>query len=136
MVLTEMASVLNLKEDFYELAEKATKIDTGKVVDLSVCHGVAGIIQTLVYCYRVKKDERYIKLADEYWANIGEVALNNGFITGEKNRDYLLGYFLGWSGITDSLVLLNTFKEGGELWIPLNLSSPVYQEVIYRGYKK
>lgn len=128
MVITEMASVLKLEEDFYELAEQATKIDDGKVVDLSVCHGVAGIIQTLIYCYRVKKDERYIKLADKYWANVSEVALNNGFFTGEKNRDYLLGYFLGWSGIIDSLVLLNTFKTGGKLWIPLNLSSPAYQE--------
>lgn len=55
------------------------------------------------------------------------MAKQNVFYTGDKNRDYLLGYFLGWSGFADAGLLLNIFNSGGNSWIPLNFSSDEYQ---------
>lgn len=57
---------------------------------------------------------------------------------GEPNRDYLMGYFLGWSGIIDSVMLLNICKSGNpkmqeKIWIPINLSSLTYQKKIRSG---
>lgn len=67
-------------------------------------------------------------LANEYWLSVLKLIDINGYYTGEKNRDYLLGYFLGWSGMADSALLLKMYNEGSSPLIPLNLSSLDYQK--------
>ncbi|BDQ49945.1 hypothetical protein EfsSVR2281_17560 [Enterococcus faecalis] len=72
-------------------------------------------------------------LANEYWLSVLKLIDINGYYTGEKNRDYLLGYFLGWSGMADSALLLKMYNEGSSPLIPLNLSSLDYQKKLMGG---
>ena len=93
------------------------------------------MIQSLVYCYFIYGDPIYIDLADEYWNDVFDTVEKESYYIGEVNRDYLMGYFLGWSGLIDSVILLNICKKEKEdrlakLWIPLNLSTLLYQQKI------
>lgn len=133
MVLSEMASILNEKLNLYELAKKATLLPETRPIDLSICHGAAGVLQSLLFTYAASGDKWYLSLANQYWEDVLELANKNGFYTGEKNRDYLLGYFLGWSGVAESAFLLRIFNSGNLSWFPLNLSSNVYQQMLFRG---
>ena len=136
MILAEMAGVLNIEAELYEIADKAMILPRERAIDLSVCHGAAGVLQSLLFAYAVLGDDRYLSMANDYWNKVLELVRENGFYTGEKNRDYLLGYFLGWSGVADSALLLQVCNEGSRPWFPLNLSSDAYQEkVIRRGVK-
>lgn len=128
MVLVEMSKVLNIKNDYFDLALKCIDLSENSVVDLSVCHGASGVIQSLLFCYTVTKDKRYVELADNYWNLVYEKAQSDGFYIGESNREYLLGYMMGWSGVIDTILLLNLIKDGKKHWIPLNLSTNEYQE--------
>lgn len=127
MVLTEMGNVLGISENFYHIADKATRLSK-KSVDFSVCHGVSGVLQSLLFAYVMTKDIWYLSLAENYWKKVFRLAKIHGFYTGEKNRDYLLGYFLGWSGTADSAILLQLFLRGETPWIPLGLSAELYQK--------
>lgn len=128
MVLVEMSKVLNIKIDYFELALKCVDLPENASIDLSVCHGTSGVIQSLLFCYIVTKDKRYIELADSYWNLVYKKAQSDGFYIGESNREYLLGYMMGWSGVIDTILLLNLVKDGRQHWIPLNLSTIDYQE--------
>lgn len=127
MILTEMGNVLGISENFYKIANRATTL-TEKTIDFSVCHGVSGVLQSLLFAYVMSKDVWYLSLAQNYWKKVLDLAKVQGFYTGEKNRDYLLGYFLGWSGTADSGILLKLLSEGQVPWIPLGLSSDSYQK--------
>lgn len=127
MVLAEMARALNEPLDFYELAKKSTVLPKNGPIDLSICHGAAGVLQSLLFTYEASGDNWYLSLANQYWETVLDLANNHGFYTGEKNRDYLLGYFLGWSGVADSALLLKMYNNGDSAWFPLNLSSVSYQ---------
>ncbi|WP_079528018.1 type 2 lanthipeptide synthetase LanM [Halobacillus hunanensis] len=128
MVLAEMASALNEQLDLYEVAKKSTALPKDRPIDLSICHGAAGVLQSLLFAYEALGDSWYLSLANQYWETVLDLANNNGFYTGEKNRDYLLGYFLGWSGVADSALLLKMYNNGDPAWFPLNLSSVSYQQ--------
>ncbi|HFR3219274.1 TPA: DUF4135 domain-containing protein, partial [Streptococcus suis] len=109
MVLYEMARRLNKRIDLFEFARNCTEIDDYDdylEIDLSVCHGVAGKVQSLLFVYAITDDKRFLDLANKYWKKVFVIAKKNGYYTGEKSRDYLLGYFLGWSGIIDTAILL------------------------------
>ena len=116
-----------ISENFYHIADKATRLSK-KSVDFSVCHGVSGVLQSLLFAYVMTKDIWYLSLAENYWKKVFRLAKIHGFYTGEKNRDYLLGYFLGWSGTADSAILLQLFLRGETPWIPLGLSAELYQK--------
>lgn len=134
MILSEMAGALNIESDFYDIANKAMVLPEIGLIDLSVCHGGAGVLQSLLFAYTALGDDRYLSMANNYWKMVLEKANQNGFCTGEKNREYLLGYFLGWSGVAESALLLQICNAGSVPWFPLNLSSNGYQEnVIRRG---
>lgn len=132
MVLSEMARALNEPLDLYEIAKKSTVLPENRPVDLSICHGVAGVIQSLLFAYEASGESRYLSLANQYWETALELANTNGFYTGEKNKDYILGYFLGWGGVTDSALLLKMYNNGNSAWFPLNLSSISYQQNIFK----
>lgn len=132
MVLAEMASILNINLPLYAVAKKATILPKNGLIDLSVCHGAAGVLQSLLFTYAASGDHWYLSLANQYWESVLKLAIKNGFYTGENNRDYLLGYFLGWSGIADSALLLQICNNGDSSWFPLNLSSNTYQKILFR----
>lgn len=131
MVLAEMSFLLNKKLDLFKLAKRCVNIDETKEVDLSVCHGISGIIQSLLFVYAVTDDFRYLNLANTFWKRAFYFVNKNGFYTGERYRDYLMGYFLGWSGIIDSAILLKMFNKGEKAFLPLNLSSKDYQDTLF-----
>ncbi|KPN14193.1 hypothetical protein AKG37_08970 [Bacillus australimaris] len=133
MVLSEMAKVLDEQINLYGLAKKSMILPEDGPVDLSICHGAAGVLQSLLFSYDVSGDAMYLSFANQYWENVLKLANNQGFYTGEKNRDYLLGYFLGWSGVADSALLLKKYNNGDSAWFPLNLSSVSYQRNIKEG---
>lgn len=127
MILSEMSKLLKKTYDLYDLSYSLLNIDEQSPVDLSVCHGVSGVLQTLLYVYSNSKDKRYLFLANKYWEKVLNLSKKNGFYTGEYNRDYILGYFLGWGGFADSSLLLKMYNEGLMPPIPLNLSSENFQ---------
>lgn len=128
MVLIEMATLLKISINLLDLAKKTTILPLESPLDLSLCHGVSGVLQSLLFAYKVSKKSEYIILANEYWLSVLKLIDQNGYYTGEKYRDYLLGYFLGWSGMADSALLLKMYNEGSSPLIPLNLSSLDYQK--------
>ncbi|MBE3568786.1 MAG: type 2 lantipeptide synthetase LanM [Bacillales bacterium] len=132
MVLAEMARALNEQLNLYEIAKKSTALPENGPIDLSICHGATGVLQSLLFAYEATGDSWYLSLANQYWETVLDLANNHGFYTGEKNRDYLLGYFLGWSGVADSALLLKMYNNGDSAWFPLNLSSVSYQRSIYK----
>lgn len=135
MILVEMAKILRKDNKFYEIALKALELEEEKPIDLSVCHGSAGIMQSLLFAYAVTKDVWYLSATEQYCEKVLNIAKKRGFYTGEKNREYLLGYFLGWSGFADSILLLNIFKKGNVSTIPLNLSADSYQNILFEEDK-
>ncbi|MFV9830543.1 hypothetical protein A4A36_10855 [Bacillus subtilis] len=132
MVLAEMARALNEPFNLYDIAKKSTRLPENGPVDLSICHGAAGVLQSLLFAYEASGDSWYLSLANQYWETVLDLVNHNGFYTGEKNRDYLLGYFLGWSGVADSALLLKMYNNGESAWFPLNLSSVSYQRKLYK----
>lgn len=129
MVLAEMCTGLKMENQFLkEIAKKSINLPNNEPIDLSVCHGVSGVLQSLLFTYSTTNDEWYLSLANNFWEKVLYLSKKNGFYTGEKNRDYILGYFLGWSGFADSCLLLFQFNNKKKPWIPLNLSSNIYQE--------
>ena len=132
MVLAEIARALNEQLNLYEIAKKSTLLPEDGPIDLSICHGAAGVLQSLLFTYKVSGDSWYLSLANQYWESVLDLANHHGFYTGEKNRDYLLGYFLGWSGVADSALMLKIYNNGDSAWFPLNLSSDSYQRNLYK----
>lgn len=132
MVLAEMAKALNEHLNLYDIANKSIVLPENGPIDLSVCHGAAGVLQSLLYAYEASGDSWYLTLANQYWETVLDLANHHGFYTGERNRDYLLGYFLGWSGVADSALLLKMYNNGDSAWFPINLSSVSYQRNIYK----
>lgn len=135
MILSEISQYFEIDETIlYKLSKRITQINENKAIDISICHGVSGILQTLLFVYKIKNEKYYLDLANTFWKNVIDISKKRGFYTGEKNKDHLLGYFLGWSGFADSSVLLNNFNKNQDAWIPLNISTDYYQEQL-RKYK-
>lgn len=132
MVLIEMSAILGDEAIFYDVADRATVLPETGSVDLSICHGAAGVLQSLLFAFQITGDSFYLSKANEYWANALSLAKKNGFYTGEENRDYILGYFLGWGGVADSALLLNIINSGKSVWFPLNISSTQYQTEYFK----
>ncbi len=102
-----------------ELTRRATTLPpVGRPVDLSVCHGAAGVVQSLIRLAE-RLDERWpVQVAADYWARVGKHAKDEGYFTGNREKQALLGYFLGWSGIADTGLQLDTALAGRQVWVP------------------
>lgn len=105
-----------------ELAESLAVLPEGGPIDLSVCHGVAGRLQALLYAGARTGEQGFVALAQDLWMRALRHASDRGFYTGEPHRDHLLGYVLGWGGIADSAVLLTAHRAGRQLWLPLGFT--------------
>ncbi|MGL4743514.1 MAG: DUF4135 domain-containing protein, partial [Dermatophilaceae bacterium] len=105
-------------------AERAVQLpEVGEPVDLSVCHGAAGVVQTLVHCAEVRGARWPLDVAADYWPRVAKHARDEGYVTGDTGRQGVLGYFLGWSGIADTGLLLAAAMAGGRPWVPLSMTS-------------
>lgn len=113
-----------------ELVEKATRIPAGRPLDLSVCHGSSGVVQSLVATGRILGDESLFSRAKDYQERVLDTVRAHGFYTGAGGRTSLIGYMFGWAGIGDTDALLqlavNGPNSGSELsHIPVALSCGV-----------
>jgi type 2 lantibiotic biosynthesis protein LanM len=89
-----------------ELVDKATKIAPERPLDLSVCHGSSGVVQSLVAAAGILGDGSLVSRAQDYQERVLDTARAHGFYTGAPGRTSLLGYMFGWSGIGDTDALL------------------------------
>ena len=71
MILAEMLTMpelRNIPRNFLkEFAAITVRIPEDKIMDLSICHGVAGVIQSLIFCFLVYEEKIYLDIAEEYW---------------------------------------------------------------------
>ncbi|MFI9238909.1 type 2 lanthipeptide synthetase LanM [Streptomyces sp. NPDC053079] len=109
------------------LVDKATHLPADRALDLSVCHGSSGVVQSLIAAGRVLGDASLLTRAREYQDLVLRSARANGFFTGTAGRTSLLGYMLGWAGVGDTDVMLHAAGTGrapaaGELGIPVALT--------------
>ncbi|MFJ9421761.1 type 2 lanthipeptide synthetase LanM [Streptomyces sp. NPDC101249] len=94
------------------LADRATSLRPDAPVDLSVCHGSAGVIQSLIAASTLLGDPSLLDRAAEHRIRVAQVAREQGFHTGCPGRTSLLGYMFGWSGIGHTDLLLDQALEG------------------------
>ncbi|GCD97068.1 type 2 lanthipeptide synthetase LanM [Embleya hyalina] len=90
------------------LVDKATRLPVDRPVDLSVCHGSSGVVQSLLAAGGILGDEALSTRAHEYQEAVLQRVRANGFHTGAAGRTSLLGYMLGWAGIGDTDLMLHT----------------------------
>ncbi|GAA1956747.1 type 2 lanthipeptide synthetase LanM [Amycolatopsis minnesotensis] len=89
------------------MADDATRLEEDVPVDLSVCHGSSGVVQSLLATARILGDDSLTTRAHEYQERVLKTVRANGFRTGIPGRTSLIGYMLGWAGIGDTDVLLH-----------------------------
>lgn len=110
--------------DLHSIARQITDLsDLRGPIDLSVCHGASGVVQSLLQSYFDTGDSSFKTLAIDYWTKVLGYASEFGYYTGEPQRDYLLGYFLGWAGIFDTSLLVHSPETWR--WTPIALRSSV-----------
>ncbi len=113
------AEILPDNDRLRDLADRMTGGLGEDPVDISVCHGLAGRLQTLVHVARCLDERWPLELAAEHLLQAGAVAERTGTITGVADRTNLPGYFLGWSGFADSVLVLELERDGRSPWLPL-----------------
>lgn len=107
-----------------ELADRATSLREQSPVDLSVCHGSSGVIQSLIAASRLLEDRSMLERAADYRDRVAEAARKHGFHTGCPGRTSLLGYMFGWSGIGHTDLMLNRALDGQEpAFVPVALTA-------------
>ncbi|MET0866054.1 MAG: type 2 lanthipeptide synthetase LanM [Nakamurella sp.] len=119
--LLMVAAELSVDAEFplEELAVRATTLPpVGRPIDLSVCHGAAGVVQSLIRLANSIGEQWPLAVAAEYWARVGKHAQDEGYFTGDREKQALLGYFLGWSGIADTGLQLAEAIAGQSVWVP------------------
>ncbi|MEV7423361.1 type 2 lanthipeptide synthetase LanM [Streptomyces sp. NPDC091212] len=95
-----------------QLADRATTLREQGPVDLSVCHGSAGVIQSLITASTLLRDPSLLDRAADHRVRVTRAARERGFHTGCPGRTSLLGYMFGWSGIGHTDLLLNRALDG------------------------
>ncbi|KFF96714.1 hypothetical protein IQ62_34520 [Streptomyces scabiei] len=107
------------------LVDGATQLSTDQPVDLSVCHGSSGVIQSLIATGQILGDKSLLDRAADYQERVLAATRSNGFHTGSPGRTSLLGYMFGWAGIGDTDIMLHAARTGVDaLSIPVALSTP------------
>ncbi len=104
-----------------DLARRMTSVNRSGPVDVSVCHGLGGVLQSLVHLARRCEADWPLELAEDHLRRVCSAVERSGWITGVPNRTNLPGYFLGWSGFADSAIVLELELErrGSASWLPL-----------------
>lgn len=71
-------------------------------VDLSICHGISGSVQSLRFAAEVGALKDGSARSNSYWGQAMAAATRHGFHTGVIGRTTVLGYLLGWAGVADT----------------------------------
>lgn len=119
--LLMVAAEMNADTEFpiTDLIRRATTLPPiGRAVDLSVCHGAAGVLQSLIRLSDRLGETWPLHVATDYWARVGKHAQDEGYFTGDREKHALLGYFLGWSGVADTGLQLHRALAGQQVWVP------------------
>ena len=105
-------------------AERATAVPSdNSPIDLSVCHGAAGVVQSLIHLANCRRESWPVDLAADYWQRVAKYARESSYVTGDPARQGLLGYFLGWAGIADTALMLAAALDGETVWVPVSFTS-------------
>lgn len=92
------------------LLERAVGHIPAGPVDLSVCHGAAGIAQVVLTIDGAAG--RGPERAQRYFDDALQAPRRAGFVNGAAGYTALPGYLLGWSGVADTALLLEPGDEG------------------------
>ncbi|MGH4027379.1 DUF4135 domain-containing protein [Actinomycetota bacterium Odt1-20B] len=106
-----------------DLVDGATRLPAEGPVDLSVCHGTSGVVQSLIATGRSLKDASLLERAETYQERVLAAARDRGFHTGVAGRTSLLGYLLGWSGVGDTDLMLRAARTADGPAVPVALIS-------------
>ncbi|AJC53114.1 type 2 lanthipeptide synthetase LanM [Streptomyces sp. 769] len=90
------------------LVQAAVALPDDRPVDLSVRHGTSGVVQCLLAASRHLDDPTLIDRARSYQHRVLAQARQTGFYVGAPGHTSLVGYMLGWAGVADSDLMLNT----------------------------
>lgn len=101
------------------LIDRAVLIHDNGSVDLSVCHGEAGIAQVIAWIDHQRGLDP--GRARDHLRRAFQAALSQGFHTGMHGHTALLGYAMGWSGVADTVLLAS--DTGSDLAYPVALES-------------
>ena len=97
---------------FTALLDVATTLPHGAPVNLSVCHGTSGVIQSLLAVGGILgAGPAFVDRAARYQEQVITAARTYGFSTGAAGHTALLGYLLGWSGVGDTDLLLDAARQ-------------------------
>lgn len=127
MVLAEMAKILNEQVDLHELAKKSTALPTNGPIDLSICHGAAGVLQSVAINPSKKNSMDYTELGMVKFGKedilFGTVELEQPYFDPEdpKNDEYVLVITAFSCNYRDKALLLNnynTIKGSDRLLVP------------------
>lgn len=110
------------------LVDEATRLPADAPVDLSVCHGSSGVVQSLLATARVLGDDALVARAQEYQERVLRTIRTSGFSTGSPGRTSLLGYMLGWAGVGDTDILLRAHAAGTSEPLPVAFDGGVAVE--------
>jgi lantibiotic modifying enzyme len=109
-----------------DLVDRATRLPADRSVDLSVCHGSSGVIQSLIAAGRILGEESLLDRAVDHQERVMAAIRANGFHTGSTGRTSLLGYMFGWAGIGDTDIMLHAAATGrSDFTVPVALTGPV-----------
>lgn len=109
-----------------DLTDRATRLPADRPVDLSVCHGSSGVIQSLIAAGRILGDESLLDRAVDHQERVMAAIRTSGFHTGSVGRTSLLGYMFGWAGIGDTDIMLHAAATGRDGFaVPVALTGPV-----------
>lgn len=106
-----------------DLVAGSTTISGSGPIDLSVCHGAAGVSQVLLAVGRRTGQTSLTERAVDHLEQAFTAAGRQGFSTGSPGRTSLLGYMLGWSGVGHTDLLVHRGPESSTpIHVPLELS--------------
>ncbi|MFE7626010.1 DUF4135 domain-containing protein [Streptomyces sp. NPDC057509] len=106
------------------LADRAAVLPDGPV-DLSVCHGTSGAVQSLVAAAGLLGEPALLERAADLQDRAITAAVRHGFHLGAPGRTSLLGYMFGWAGVGDTDLLLATaLEDGPDVPVPAALCVP------------
>ncbi|WP_330239084.1 DUF4135 domain-containing protein [Streptomyces sp. NBC_00525] len=106
------------------LVDRATAVPDGPV-DLSVCHGTSGAVQSLVAAAGLLGEPALLERAVDLQERAIATAVRHGFHLGAPGRTSLLGYMFGWAGVGDTdLLLAAALEDGPDVPVPVALRVP------------
>lgn len=103
------------------LLERMSVLPPGPV-DISVCHGLAGRLQAMVRLHHAGFESALSAAVELRDRAVRQIA-HFGYFTGSAEHRSMLGYFLGWSGLLDALLLVDLADEPCSRWIPIAMDT-------------